>query len=410
MDLGVTWLPTLYNFDGKGKLRIFRAGYQGGDYYSETGMAYKADGSPGKLIARKTKVPTNTRSKTPEAAAKARATQEWDERQRKDTYRTWNGIPTCTAAEWRNLDDRKWVAVCKSWEDIKFDQQICTAERPWIGQPKVDGDRTSAWLRNGEVKLYSRACLEKEFMTAIRQELLLFIPQVNAAINRKLGVENGNYGIDGEVLDPTKEHHQQTRSITARTVNRHVDEGSLVLKIFDIMEYTMTTQERFDLIDELRPVIADYKHLEFLPSKKLTDEGEIYQFREDAKAMGYVEGIVLRRPDLLYTTQKEHKDHNMVKFKYCQDAEYEVIGYKEGSGDRQGCVVWHLKDPKNESITFHCQQMGTLEDQRDLFGRADDYIGKLLTIKFMNKTAEGVPFQPRAVRFRPDEDIAFDQK
>lgn len=407
MDHSITWLPTLYNFDSKGKVRIFRAGYEGGFYHSEAGLAYKSDGSRGKLTARKTEIPTNTRSKTREEAAKNRATQEWDEKKRKDTYREWDGIPQCTADEWKQLDDRKWVAVCKSWEDLNPDQQSCTVENPWIGQPKVDGDRTSAWLTSGVVKLYSRACLEKKFMTKIRDELMLLIPLVNSLVNKKLGINNANVGIDGEVHDPSKEHHQGTRSITARKINRHDDEDMLVLKVFDIMEYTMTTQERFDVIKELAPTIAGFKNIEFLPCRLLQDLGEIYEYREEVKRMGYIEGIVLRRTDLLYSKKREHKGNEMVKFKYCQDKEYEVIGYKDASGDRAGCVVWKLKDPQNDKIIFHSQQMGTLEEQRYLYEHADDYIGKLLTIKFMNLTADGVPFQPRAIRFRPDDDLAI---
>ncbi len=401
----IYWLPTLYVLDNNRKFRMFRAGWTPGFFHSETGLLYKADGSEGKIVERTRKIPINNRSETAQKAAETYAHQEWEKKQRIDKYNPSDIKPTLKDIDaW--YTDIKWPAVCKSWGDCKPDNLKCDEDNIWYGQGKVNGDRAMAWqCKTSEcnVKILSRKCIEKKFMKAIRKDCSVIFDHISNTWPRL-----GNIGLDGEIYAPNKEHHQQSRSIVSRTVNRHENEDDLVFVIFDLMEYTLPFEKRQMMLKDISKELKNLKHISLIRTRYLKSDNDIKLCISKSADEGYDEGIVLRRPYVLYTIKKEHKHKDMVKLKRQEDAEYVVIGYKEGNTDREGCVVWKLRDRKNKKITFWCTQIGTVEYQRQLFSDADTYMGRLLTVEFATLSADGVPIFPHATIFRDDEDLVTD--
>ena len=398
-----TWLPTLYKLDNKDKFRVFRVGYTRGGMCTESGMLYKANGEPGKLICRLREVDANNRSETVRKASKAKAYQEWEKKQRIDRFASSDKPPKMKDVDkWK--DDIKWPAVCKAWKMCKDSDKECTPDKKWYGQGKANGDRSMAWkdvTSECGVRLLSRKCVEKKFMTGIRKDCTTIFKYLEKTYP---GI--GDVGIDGEVFVPDEQHHQTSRSIASRSVNKHDDEDRLVLHVFDIMEYTLPFRKRYRILKNLAENLGDLKHVTFLKTQVLESNQEVAEFMAYCAANGFEEGIVLRRPHLLYSAKKEHKHKDMLKLKKTEDAEFEVIGYKCGKSDRKGCVVWKLKDPANKKIKFWCDQVGTVEYTRELFDNAEDYMGRLITVEFSVRSEDGIPIMPHAIRFRDADDIA----
>lgn len=403
-------LPTLYSFDSKDVLRKIEVGYSPLGYcYTNTGIVFTKSGEPGKLSGHKRQCKPTTVSPTPGLAAKAYAEQKWREKQQVENYRPSDVCPDhLNPAAWRALDDRKWPAVCKSWTDCKDSELICNAQFPWIGQPKVDGDRCMVWLPMGstdpaDVKLFSRSCLEMKFKQEFRKQccdLLLYI--------RQNWPQLGEFGLDGE-LRADVDFHQESRSVVARTVNiGDVDESKLKYIWFDIMEYNMTFLDRFQSIqtiwDTLDPALIPV--ISISDARVLESRADIDTYFAHCAKIGFPEGIVLRRPSLLYTRNCEHKHSAMVKKKTLQDKEFRVMGYKSGAGNRKGCVVWQCQDPSDLSVMFWCDQIGTIEYQRELYQKAGSYINKLLTVEFISLSKDGKPLHPHGIRFRDPESMA----
>ena len=96
----------------------------------------------------------------------------------------------------------------------------------------------------------------------------------------------------------------------------------------------------------------------------------------------------------------------MVKKKKLCDKEFRVIGHKSGEGNRKGCVVWHCQDVTDLGVMFWCDQVGTLEHQRELYRRAGSYTGKLLTVEYISVSKDGKPLHPHGIRFRDPESMA----
>lgn len=410
---GIKWFMDLYAFDNNDKLRVFRCGYKPGKFYSEAGLVYKANGNRGKLTSNQVNVKANHRSKTKRDAAREYAKQTWEEKQRVHRYKARPQIPkTKELKKWRENDTRRWPAVCKDWKNCKEEHRVCTEDYPWYGQGKVNGDRCTAWLECDndaevtyrKIKLYARSCAELEFKKAIRRDclkILLYIKETYPKI--------WPCGLDGELHAPSMKYHQKSRSIISRTVNEHVDEGELKYVLFDLMQYKLKFYKRCSILDAVGKYFSGDNSLEkivFLETKELTSGSDVIEYFNHCAKIGYDEGIVLRRFDLLYTKKMEYKHNDMLKLKAVYDGEYEVVGYKEGNGTRKGCVVWEVRDPVKKKVKFWCDQVGTIEHQKCIYKTADNYIGKLLTVQYMSVSEDGVPLFPHGIRFRSAEDLA----
>lgn len=396
----VTWLPTLYTFDNKRVLRSYQIGYsKDGVIHTETAIVRKTNGLPGVVMSKERQIEANARAATRAIAAANYAQNEWKKKQRIGRYRESDHVPKDSEyTAWALSDTRKWPAVCLDWKDAKDSDTVCSLEQPWMCQPKFNGVRTTAWLENGEVKLFSRNCREINFRIAIRENC----KHVFAALKNKYGLTN--VGLDGEVFVPDISF-QDSMSVAARSVNRHPDEDKLLFVIFDIVEYTMPFSKRTKIVEGVKQLLPDLENISLCGSVTLHSYEDIIDFVATCDEHGFDEGIVLRRPDILYTKKKNYKHGNMLKLKNFDDAEFEVIGFKAAEGTRVGCVVWHCRDLEDKSIVFWCSMTGTEEYQRELFAHGNDYIGKLLTVKFLNRTDDGKPFHPVGLYFRDESDL-----
>ena len=397
----IVWLTPLYIFDNKDVLRTCKCGYSDGVYHSITGIVYLKDGSSGKMIQRKRDVKANRVSKTTLEAAKAYAEQTWREKQQTDRYKPCEVCPKPEdITVWRAEEFRKWPAVAKSWTKCKAEQLTCSVDNPWLGQPKINGDRCMAWLVNGEVKLYSRRCLEMKFKDNIRRDCKTILEVIGA-----------DRGLDGELYSPSDKFHQGSRSKVSRTVNEHEEESDLVFMWFDIVDYDKPFEMRVKEMESMWQHLSErsLSSVRFVRAASLTSTEEMDKYVAECAVAGHEEGIVVRRPNLMYSTKHEHKHCDMVKKKKVEDAEFEVVDYTEGESDRKGCVVWVLagvKEKKDLAIRFNCDQTGTLEHQRWLYQHAKEYIGRLLTVEIHGGySAEGIPLQPHGIRFRDAADL-----
>lgn len=426
----VKWLPTLYKFDANGKLRLWRCGTQDNFYITEFGDVWNKNGKRGKLRQTEPKeIKANARESDANKQAENYTKQSWDEKQRKDSYYPSKEIPTCTAEEWLEMhdDSRKWPALCKAWKDIPESDKECSIANLWIGQYKIDGNRVTAWYKNDELKLFSRTCQELKFKDHLRDQLMQVFNIVNFLITGETDhFRDYPFGLDGEIWIPKTKFHQHSHSIASRTVNKSDRDEEQCFAWFDIIDYDTDFAARSKLIRQTENFIKEnfedanrkgevgfdqgtltlggtFQNIYPVHTKEITDVGLAKEFYDKAIELKF-EGVVLRRPTHMYPRHKNVRHNDMVKMKPVEDGEFEVIGYEQGSGDRAGCVVWVLRNDVNDA-TFNSQQMGTIEFQRELFSRAESFIGRKLTVLFTERSAEQIPKQPRAKLFRPDWDL-----
>jgi len=117
----------------------------------------------------------------------------------------------------------------------------------------------------------------------------------------------------------------------------------------------------------------------------------------DYVEVGY-EGQMIRL-DAPYENKRSSK---LLKRKEFVDEEYEILGYDEGTGNREGTVK-HFKFKNKDGRKFNSNVKGTFEYMTKLLERGDELVGKQATIKYFNLTPDGVPRFPYVIAIRDYE-------
>ena len=113
------------------------------------------------------------------------------------------------------------------------------------------------------------------------------------------------------------------------------------------------------------------------------------------------EGAVIRNPNTTY--QFGSRPQTMMKLKKFEDAEFECYDYKWSGDPNQGVgfsVVLLCKNDIND-LTFESTVVGTVEERKAILDNPP--IGKVVTIKFYERTKNGIPFHSNVIAIRDYE-------
>lgn len=138
--------------------------------------------------------------------------------------------------------------------------------------------------------------------------------------------------------------------------------------------------------------------LRLLPSAVCASVEDVKKLHAEYVAEGY-EGLILRNTTGAYKTK--HRCNDLQKYKEFEDAEYTVVGFKEGDGVEKGCVIWVCKTAAGQE--FSVRPRGTHEDRAAAFLTGASKIGKPLTVRYQELTTDGIPRFPVGISFRDYE-------
>jgi DNA ligase-1 len=250
---------------------------------------------------------------------------------------------------------------------------------PCFVQPKLDGTRAVGMPGKG---IFSR--LRKTFPHM--EHILAEMAQLPAELI-----------LDGELYTSELTFQEIVGLVKKETLKPGDAEKQLKIKyhVYDLMN-GRTFQERYAELERLFQSRC-FQHLVLVPTKSCSSESQMKEQHAAFVADGF-EGIMLRSPTGAY---KHSRSADLLKYKEFFDAEYEVVGFKEGEGQEKGCVLWTCKT--KEGKTFHCRPRGTREDRVELFQNGSEYVGKKLTVRFQEETDDGLPRFPVGIAFRDYE-------
>jgi ATP-dependent DNA ligase len=133
-----------------------------------------------------------------------------------------------------------------------------------------------------------------------------------------------------------------------------------------------------------------------IPTKLLENIVSLDEHFEHARVDGF-EGLILRPPGVGYEIGKRSK--SLIKIKKFLDAEFNVVAVGF-TPDGWGILCCQIGNK-----TFNVTAPGSVEEKRHVHDNPEHYIGQLLKVKYANLTADGIPFHPTAVAFRPCWDL-----
>ena len=202
------------------------------------------------------------------------------------------------------------------------------------------------------------------------------------------GLEEGQY-VDGEAFDPNLNFEELTSTFKTDPLKLKF----YVFDFFDLKKCPMTFEERWDVVKSLSN--PHYEYVETFSVKKHTD---MNGFHKMFMQQGY-EGTMIRDKDSMYEVGQ--RSNYLLKHKDFQTEEYEITGAKTGHGRDADAVVWVCKTQDGQQFTVRPE--GTIVQREEDYRNHKKYIGKMLTVRFQNLTAIGVPRFPVGVVIRDYE-------
>lgn len=208
------------------------------------------------------------------------------------------------------------------------------------------------------------------------------------------GLEAGQY-VDGEAYDPNLSFEDLTSTFKT-------DPLKLKFYVFDFFDLKaealardkMTFEQRWKYVKE-EIYNPHYEYVETFSVKRHKDmEGYHKMFMQQG-----FEGTMIRDPFSVYEVGQ--RSNYLLKYKDFQTEEYEIVGAKTGHGRDADAVVWVCKTQDGQQFTVRPE--GTIAQREEHYKNYKEYIGKMLTVRFQNLTAQKVPRFPVGVVIRDYE-------
>lgn len=164
--------------------------------------------------------------------------------------------------------------------------------------------------------------------------------------------------------------------------------------IYDIIDTTLTFEERHDKIKELH--LEKYEKLMYVPTFIASSEKEIKDYHITFLNQGF-EGTMIRNKNSYYTLKK--RSHDLLKYKDFQDSEFEITDFTfeiDTTGEDKNLIVWIIDVPTtvdNQFVKCKVRPMGTKEERKHLYEKCkqnfSQFKGRKLWVKYFEKTKDG---------------------
>lgn len=279
--------------------------------------------------------------------------------------------------------------LAKSLDDVP-EKKRCW---PYDYQRKFNGIRCLVEINNGAVKLWSR-----------KHKPILGVPHIQKAYEEVFAdVSSHHLVLDGEIY----RHGWSLQKISGFVRKEKTKPGFEQLGHFvydfpknDLNGGIRQWRARKSELGALFSIRIGHEHpnIHMVETISVEHENEARAIEKKWVDDGY-EGGILR--DIYGEYEPDRRSPGLLKVKSFKDAEYEIVGVKEGRGKFEGKAVFECKTP--EGKPFDCCAPGNFEDRAEFFRRGDELIGKLLTVKYFEMTDDNKPCFPVGMAVRDYE-------
>lgn len=256
---------------------------------------------------------------------------------------------------------------------------------PAYVQPKLDGIRCIAILKDGKCTLWSRT-----------RKLVTGVPHIARAVESMF--PGKDLTLDGELYN--HQFKKDFEKIVSFVRQETPADGHEVVEyhVYDIVN-SDTFASRTDLIDSLLPVENFMKRgvVRSVETFQVNDESQVNEWFEHFRDRGY-EGAMLRNATGLYVNKRSY---DLQKVKEFDDAEFDIVGVEEGRGKLTGHAIFVCRT--EEGTQFLAKMKGDTERLKDYFDNHQLWQGKKLTVQYQGITAYGMPRFPVGVAIRDYE-------
>jgi DNA ligase 1 len=310
--------------------------------------------------------------------AVAEAQSKW-EKQKKKGY-----VESVAAAEAGELDELIQGGI-EPMLAHTFEKQGHKIKYPCYVQPKLDGIRCIAVVKEGKCTLWSRTRKPIASCPHIVEELeRIFFKQTIT--------------LDGELYNHDFRDNFEHIVHLVRQEEPDTQCADVQYHIYDVVDSPDFANRNFGLKyifthNKLDQVETPLKMVETY----IITEDEVPKFYRGFKELGF-EGAILRNSSGLYVNKRSS---DLIKVKEFEDAEFEIIGIEEGRGKLAGHVgafVCRTRDGRE----FNAKMSGDTGRLREYFCDHSLWEGRQLVVKFQDLTSYGIPRFPVGLRIKEE--------
>ena len=266
----------------------------------------------------------------------------------------------------------------------KFAEQGHKIKFPCYVQPKLDGIRCVAIVKDGACTLWSRTRKPIRSCPHIVQEL-------------EAAFENKDVVLDGELYNSDfKDNFEHIVHLVRQDKpdSQHTD---VQYHIYDIVNSDVfgDRKETIDIIFDS----YEFYSIKQVETDHADSDGQVMDFFDKFRKQGY-EGAMLRNIDSLYVNKRSS---DLQKVKEFLDDEFEIMDVEEGRGKLAGHVGAFVCKTVDGKI-FKAKMSGDTGKLADYFRDHSLWHGKRLTVKYQGLTGkECVPRFPVGIAIRDYE-------
>ena len=258
-----------------------------------------------------------------------------------------------------------------------FEKQGDKIKYPCYIQPKLDGIRMIAILKNGKCTLWSRT----------RKEITS-LPHIVEEIEKNF---KEDIIFDGEAYNnDMKADFEKIVSIVRK---KKPEPGYLNVQYH---VYDLVNNQKFNERTKTLTHLFDTHKLSYLKlvETRVILEDRVSEIYNHFKSVGY-EGAILRNVDGLYSN---NRSSDLIKLKEMQDAEFKIVDIEEGRGKLSGHVgAFVCLTPEGKQ--FKAKMSGQTDKLKVYFKNRSMWENKMLTVQFQDLTADRIPRFPVGLRF-----------
>ena len=283
------------------------------------------------------------------------------------------------------------VPVFKVQLAHKFEPKRVEGEPLVATEPKLDGVRCIAIIKNGNTVLYSRN--GKTLSDNYKRTIV-------ADFNRlaKEGIIPNYVVFDGELMGS-----DFTATVSQIHRKSSVDVSSHFYHVFDWVPYsdwinqkpTLSCQEMREKLEDMdlegNGKFLKLVHRDIVPTDDIKKMHDIYV------AQGY-EGVMIKRLGDMY---KFGRGHNVTKLKDFYDVDLEVFSFEEGEGKYQGKLGAIVV--KNKEVIVNVGSGFSDEERAQIWNNRSDFRGQIAEIRYQEETPDGSLRFPTFRGWRPDK-------
>ena len=257
-----------------------------------------------------------------------------------------------------------------------YDKHSKKIKYPAFVQPKFDGMRMLAKKENGIITVWSRTGKAIETMEHIQNELSGFL--------------NEGECTDGELYV----HGWNFQRLISAVKKIRTDTVEVCYHIYDTPS---SGDFKVRFVDGISKRVAP-AHIKFASTFSVKDEAELRKYESGFIQDSY-EGAMVRNAASKY--EFKNRSYDLQKVKAFKDAEFVIIGSKDGEGREEGCIIFRCLSGSGNP--FDVRPRGSHELRQEWWKNRDSFVGKNLTVRYFELSDDGTPRFPVGISVRDYE-------